>query len=1052
MSTQARAIALLSMAAFLASPPPPLQYPHAVVLSRPLSFHNRVLLNRAAVAGLRTIEVMIAAAPDGFEAARALVTRSGGQVGFSRSDVGYLRAAIPIDTATAIASDPSVEALQIASLSRGAWHHDVRTRRNAEALRAIEASSDRGANLGPTTSHLPVLTAEEARSVGFTGDADTGVDAWLRQHPAYDGRGVTIALLETAQIQFDHPAFATATTIDGRAVPKLAGILNAIGPESPDETRVVLDVEIDAVGTWKRIGERTYILPGPGSFRFGVFSLAAGDHLVHRFAVLMRPASAEIWVDTDGDADFGDERPMADVNDRVDIGTLRLLHPRPTTLAFVVARGPRPHTVHVYVARDDHNTMVASVAAGSRMEDGLAKGVAPGARLLLVRHDTGRNDVRSLIEGYILAAERPDVDILAAATGFAFAPDTSGAFAAVLFSRIVRTWGKPIFQSAGNTNQRLNSTKSLGLAFTVGGSLGPETFAAFFGGATLPGLMVHPTSAVGPSIDGGLDPDFLAPMHRLSARLWNQSQQVVVPKNAPARVLPRGYHISCCTSASGPYGAGVAALLLSASRQEGLAYSFDRLSRALRVGARFLQDWPAHQQGNGVLNVRAAWRELRQPVHAPSIRIETSVVHPLALYSSSQFKGQGIFEWEGWTAGMRGRRHLVLTRESGSKGDERYRVSWTGNDGTFHAPRAVVLPLRKSIPLPVEIVPGADGVHSAILNLHEPGTNAVIFRTAATIVAPERVDLKTMALTASGIVEVMRRRSHFVTVPVEVAAMVVELEVRRGSARLYMLPNHGLAPVQDTMPRPGRTFPQGRYTFAIPRPAQGTWTIAVDNTSARSEEDPALVSAEPVEYAMTISLLSAELSVRPSMAGAYVVDVRNTGAALREPVLRTSLGTLKRYAGKIQPSGLPNLYEFEVPAGAPTLAIDLRAVDRRSAGVELHLYDCTSGECFAQDFTLPYANAQRMIVAQPASGRWIAAVNAAPVPSADAAFELDVVVTHGTRLHSTMRGGGLGPGMRSTETIEPVLPSPSGAASILVVELLDVAIERTVAGLFYVHR
>src|SRR5206468_11296079 len=111
-----------------------------------------------------------------------------------------------------------------------------------------------------------------------------------------------------------------------------------------------------------------------------------------------------------------------------------------------------------------------------------------------------------------------------------------------------------------------------------------------YGGGTLDHLIIDPVGGAGPSVDGALKPDFLAPTHRIAADLpWNTASDPL-PKNAPAARLPPGYMISCCTSATSPYAAGVAALLISAAKQEHVPYTLESLGRALRMGARFLPD------------------------------------------------------------------------------------------------------------------------------------------------------------------------------------------------------------------------------------------------------------------------------------------------------------------------------------------------------------------------------------------------------------------------------------------------------------------------------
>jgi hypothetical protein len=810
---------------------------------------------------------------------------------------------------------------------------------------------------------------------------------------------------------------------------------------------VVLDVEVDARTAWNRIGDRTYAFPRPGRFRFGLFTLPTASNLIAQFGVLQDEATQEVWVDANGNADFRDEAPVADVNERFDVRTLKVSYQGQTDLGFVIGQGRAPHTIHVYVSRGSHQAMTVSVAAGSRTKDSIAYGVAPGARVLLIRNQTPDVRLRDFIEGYLEAAKRPDVDLLSDSAGIVMVPDTAADFVGLLFHRMVVAYGKPIFHSAGNMSLFLGSVSALGDAFSVGGSIGPETFAALFGGASLSGLMVHQAGAAGPAIDGGLKPDFVAPVHRVSVDLSTAAEKIPLPKNAPTLYLPANYQISCCTSSSGPYAAGIGALLLSAAKQEQRSYSYAAFARALRVGARFLPESSAHEQGNGVLDVNAAWEELKRPVEIPRIVTTANVVHPLAGYARHGIEGQGIFEVEGWTAGMTGTRVIRFRRESGPMDPVSYRLSWTGSNGAFTSDRSIRLPLRETVSLPVVIDAPSAGAHSAILSLHDPATDAIVFRTQATVVAAEQFDKSDRTLRMAGALPLLRHRAHYFSVPADVAAIGVELKVTRGSLRLTVLPSHGLFPnyYYDVFPQAGRTFTPGTYDVALPNPVPGTWALAVDNSTAWREPDQSLVSTEEAEYVLTARLLDASVRPRLSDAGVLDVDIENRGAALGEPVVDVSMGALTSHHGKTLATGLPNQFDIQVPPGAATLALQLRAA---SSGpeFELHLYDCTTGECFSYNFTLPAGPRQRLVVRQPKAGRWVAAVNAAPIPHAALPFELDEVIAMAPLPHAT-KTTPQRPAASWTDTrrLPRISAAEPGTTRVLLVELIDPTVERNEA-------
>ena len=103
---------------------------HQTGEGRRMSFHNRLLLNRATLAGLRTIEVLVlsrAYGDAGVVSATGIAARVdalGGTVSRSEPDVGYLRVQIPTARLLQLVDSDAVEAYQISSLSRGAWYRD----------------------------------------------------------------------------------------------------------------------------------------------------------------------------------------------------------------------------------------------------------------------------------------------------------------------------------------------------------------------------------------------------------------------------------------------------------------------------------------------------------------------------------------------------------------------------------------------------------------------------------------------------------------------------------------------------------------------------------------------------------------------------------------------------------------------------------------------------------------------------------------------------------------------------------------------------------------
>jgi hypothetical protein len=441
-------------------------------------------------------------------------------------------------------------------------------------------------------------------------------------------------------------------------------------------------------------------------------------------------------------------------------------------------------------------------------------------------------------------------------------PNMAAGFMRSLFGRITAVLHKPLFRAAGNEQLVLNAVHTADGAFSVGGSLGPQAFAALYGGGVLDRTIAHPMSSGGPSIDGGVKPDFLAPMHRLSTSVpW--SRPLMLPKNAPARSTGAGYQISCCTSASSPDAAGLAALLLSAAKQEHVTYSLASLGRAMRIGARFLPDTASYLQGNGVLDVNAAWRELIHPVALPVIRSTARIVHPLAPYAAHGSEGTGIFEIGGWKPGTTGRRTIELRRESGPAQPMTYRVGWVGNDGTFATTPTITLPINQAVALPVTISVSAPGVHSALLDLRDLASDRIVFRTQATIVAPEPINPETGVTHMSGTLPLMRMRTHYIDVPAGTSAMEITITVLRGTLRPTVVPSHTLLPEsdRDSILDIGPQLGKGTHSGIVMHPIAGMWTIDVLDNAVWQE--PGMVEGVEAEYEVDVRLLRASIDASP---------------------------------------------------------------------------------------------------------------------------------------------------------------------------------------------
>ena len=158
---------------------------------------------------------------------------------------------------------------------------------------------------------------------------------------------------------------------------------------------------------------------------------------------------------------------------------------------------------------------------------------------------------------------------------------------------------------------------------------------------------------------------------------------------------------------------------------------------------------------------------------------------------------------------------------------------------------------------------------------------------------------------------------------------------------------------------------------------------------------------------------------------------------------RSRLHALTSHRGSFLPSGLPNVFDIDMPSrrGDAVAAVCAATPEQQS---ELHLYDCTTGECFSYDFGFPAAGATGWSCASRTAGRWVAAVNAAPFPAASRRLRARRNRHHRCTPVRRASAGARGTSARWQRAFNAVQP-PAGAGGTIAsraLRLLDAALER----------
>ncbi|WP_455565581.1 S8 family serine peptidase [Micromonospora purpureochromogenes] len=860
-------VAMLTATALLAVPPPasaatppapqpgPLKGP-GVSKRDKLGSHDRELLVKAVRDGKKAVTALLAVAPGQFDAARKAVESAGGRVTAANAKVGYLRASVPTAAVDTVAQKTSVLAVDLDEKIKLADPVPA-----AEGRRGGGTASAPGKRTPAANPYLPVR--------------ETGATDFVKAHPAWDGRGTTIGILDTG-IDLDHPALATTTSGET----KIVDWVTATDPLTEgDGTWVELTETVTATPEFTYGGSQQYTAPAAGSYRFSLFNerATAGPNEVNgdvnrdgdtwdSFGVLYRESDHAVWVDSDADHSFADEpllRPYREGRKAGHFGTDNPATDVHEELPFTietrqgvdltpVGRTGTADFVSIGLPAGAHGTHVAGIAAGRGLFGGAMSGAAPGAQLVSARActwDAGCTAV-ALTEGMIDLVVNRHVDVVNMSIGGLPALNDGANARAYLYNTLIRDYGVQLFLSAGNSGPGLNTVGDPSVAsdvVSVGASVSRETWAADYGSQVGTKYGMFAFSSRGPREEGGFKPNIVAPGAAVSTTpMWLPG----APVSGVGYDLPAGYSMFNGTSMAAPQATGAAALLLSAAKATRTSATPAQLRAAIYDSAKFLPGVPAHQQGNGLFAVGGAWQALAAGGLATgSYKIDAQVCTPLSGYLATPGRGEGLYDRCGGVIDPV--QDVTITRTGGAPRDELHTLGWTGNDGTFANLSGVVrLPLGKPVTVPVQVYPRGNGVHSAILLIDSPGTKGIDARMLATVATSDELAAPTYQRTQSGSVDRAQVRSYLVTVPERARTLQIKLDGVPAGDRVRFTAQHPYGVPAETGCYTGMDTPGcDPHVRSIKDPLPGVWEITVE--AARTSP------AEHNPYRLTVNAFAA---------------------------------------------------------------------------------------------------------------------------------------------------------------------------------------------------
>ena len=949
-----------------------------------LSKHDRALLAEAIANGESTVTLMIASTQGSNNKVANGIQKLGGTVRYREDEINYISAIVPTDKVEAVAALSGVLSLD---LNEVIPLEDPRpdTGEGAEGVVGVIPQPAPGAGTPRVNPYMPTQ--------------DIGAAQFVDAHPTWDGRDVVIGIVDTG-VSLDHPSLLTTSTGERKVIDWVTGT----DPfNDNDPTWVNMQNQVSG-GSFMFNGV-SYTAPANGSYRIGLFvegdtrlggevgrNVNRDGDITDVFAVLWNTDTNTVWVDTNQNNNFADDMPMTDYKVNYDVNYFGVDNPATPVaerMPFVVQTDGKNKFVNIGIVSGAHGSHVAGIAAGNSLFGGNMSGAAPGAKIVSLRACLfiAGCTATALFEGMIYVAKQSNVDVINMSIGGLPALNDGNNTRAVLYNNLIETYNVQMFISAGNNGPGMNTAGDPAVAtlvMSVGAYITDDTYLAAYGAQLYEDDNLHYFSSRGPREDGGFKPNIVASGAAISSIPMWQNQGCL------AQICPVGYALFNGTSMAAPQAAGAAALLVSAAKQTGVQHQPAQIRQAMNSTARFLSGrYQAYEQGNGLVDVGAAWDLLTTNMKTVTIQSSVPVNTILSGFLATPGFGTGIYDREGVAAGDSYVRTYTFVRTDGPGGTRTYNLDWVDNDGTFSSAGSIALPKNVPVNLDVMVNPTTSGAHSALLNLDDPSNPGIEYQTMNTVIAADQFTDPDYSVTKTDSIGPGQFKTYYFNVPPGTPAFKVDMTggggAGLGAIRFLRWHPWGLAIDSNAVSNCYNPSISGCSTgSALSRtttnPQAGVWEVTVD---ARRNSD-----AVSAPFTLTATILGATVSPNPDVISSATMgvplarsyDITNLFGAFTGRAQGTALGSAFLDTPTIAHHA-QNVTFFTVDAGSTSLRATIGSPSDPSADLDLFVFNCTSGQCIQAGVNADGDSEESVTINNPAAGLWAVLVDGFSVPA-----------------------------------------------------------------------